>query len=40
MRSKFLILLATLLLLTACEPYHCDLIMQTNGGGLIRFKRE
>ena len=21
-----------------CEPYHRDLIMQTNGGGLIRFK--
>ena len=22
-----------------CEPYHRDLIMQTNGGGLIRFKK-
>jgi len=21
-----------------CEPYHRDLIMQTNGGGLVRFK--
>ena len=22
-----------------CEPYHRDLIMQTNGGGLIRFRK-